>query len=318
MRIFITGIAGFIGYHLALALHKRGDVVSGCDNFNEYYDPDLKKTRAHNLKEKGIEVFKVDICDSAVLEKHLVDLRITHLVNLAAQAGVRYSMSHPESYVHSNLNGFVSVMEVIKRHPKIKVVYASSSSVYGLNQKVPFSESDPTDQPANLYAATKKADELIAHTYHHLYGLSVTGLRYFTVYGPWGRPDMAYFSFTKAIVEGNPIHIYNQGNMERDFTYIDDVVKGTIAAIDLEAACEVFNLGNCHPESILKLVDLIEKYTRKKAVRELLPMQPGEIPITYADITKSNHQLNFWPTTSLEEGMEKFVSWYLTRYTSFS
>lgn len=312
MRIFITGIAGFIGYHLALALHKRGDVVIGCDNFNDYYDTELKKTRAKNLKESGIEIFKLDITDSAALEKYLVEFTITHLVNLAAQAGVRYSISHPESYVHSNLNGFISVMEAVKRHPHIKVVYASSSSVYGLNKKIPFSESDPTDQPANLYAATKKSNELIAFSYHNLYGISATGLRFFTVYGPWGRPDMAYFSFTKAIVEGKRIYLYNQGNMERDFTYIDDVIKGIVASLDLKAKCEVFNLGNCHPESILKLVDLIEKYTGKKAIRDFLPMQPGEVPITYADITKSNHSLNFWPTTSLEEGMERFVNWYLS------
>jgi UDP-glucuronate 4-epimerase len=312
MRIFITGIAGFIGTHLAMALSKRGNAVAGCDNFNSYYDPELKKMRAKELRDLGIQVFEGDIIDSVFLEKHLVDFNVTHLVNLAAQAGVRYSMVNPESYVHSNLDGFVSVMEVIRSHPHIKVVYASSSSVYGLNQKVPFSETDSTDHPSNLYAATKKADELIAHAYHHMYGISVTGLRYFTVYGPWGRPDMAYFSFTRAILEGNPLHIYNQGDMQRDFTYIDDVVRGTVAAIDLGAACEIFNLGNNHPESILTLIALIEKYTGKKAMREFLPNQPGEIPITYADISKSNKQLNFWPTTSLEEGMGRFVEWYLS------
>jgi len=311
MRIFITGIAGFIGYHLAIALSKRGDVVVGCDNFNSYYDPNLKKARAKHLVQLGIQVFEGDITDAVFLEKQMVDFDITHVVNLAAQAGVRYSMINPKSYVHSNLDGFVSVLEVVRRCPHIKVIYASSSSVYGLNQKIPFSEIDPTDLPSNLYAATKKADELMAFAYHQVYGISVTGLRYFTVYGPWGRPDMAYFSFTKAIWEGTPLQIYNQGKMERDFTYVDDVVRGTIAAIDLGAACEIFNLGNNHPESVLTLIALIEKYTGKKAVRELLPMQPGEVPITYADISKSNKQLNFWPTTSLEEGMGKFVDWYL-------
>ena len=312
MRIFITGIAGFIGYHLAIALAKRGDTVIGCDNFNQYYDPQLKRVRANNLKELGIQVFEGDITETDVLEKHLMSFQITHVVNLAAQAGVRYSKIHPESYVHSNLNGFVALMEVIRRHPRIKLVYASSSSVYGLNQKTPFSESDPTDYPSNLYAATKKSNELIAHAYHHMYGISVTGLRYFTVYGPWGRPDMAYFSFTRAICEGKPISIYNKGDMQRDFTYIDDVVRGTIAALDRESACEIFNLGNHHPESVLTLVSLIEKYTGKKAMREFLPMQSGEVFITYADISKSNKLLNFWPTTSLEEGIAKFVEWYFS------
>ncbi|MFS8564513.1 MAG: NAD-dependent epimerase/dehydratase family protein [Rhabdochlamydiaceae bacterium] len=311
MRIFITGIAGFIGYHLAMALSERGETVVGCDNFNSYYDPKLKRARAKHLAQLGIQVFEGDITDAVFLEKQVVDLDITHVVNLAAQAGVRYSMVNPKSYVHSNLDGFVSVLEVVRRYPHIKVIYASSSSVYGLNQKIPFSEIDSTDHPANLYAATKKADELMAFAYHQVYGISVTGLRYFTVYGPWGRPDMAYFSFTKAIWEGTPLEIYNQGNMERDFTYIDDVVRGTIAAIELGSACEIFNLGNNHPESVLTLISLIEKYTGKKAIRKLLPLQLGEVPITYADISKSNKELNFWPTMSLEEGMEKFVEWYL-------
>lgn len=310
MRIFITGIAGFIGYHLALALKQRGNTVIGCDNFNSYYDPELKKKRSENLKKWDIQVFETDITNSSLIEKHLIDFGITHLVNLAAQAGVRYAMINPKSYVHSNLDGFVSVLEVIRRHPKIKLIYASSSSVYGLNQKVPFSETDTTDHPSNLYAATKKSNELMAYAYHHMYGISVTALRYFTVYGPFGRPDMAYFSFTKAISEGTPISLFNQGNMERDFTYIDDVVKGTMAAIDLGASYEIFNLGNNHPENILTLVSLIEKYTGKKALRELLPAQQGEVPITYADISKSNKQLHFFPTTSLEEGMGKFIEWF--------
>ena len=312
MRIFITGIAGFVGYHLAIALSKRGNTVVGCDNFNAYYAPELKRARAKNLTGLGVHVFEGDITDTIFLEKHVVDFKITHFVNLAAQAGVRYSMVNPKSYVHSNLDGFASVLETVRRHPHIKLVYASSSSVYGLNQKIPFSEIDPTDHPSNLYAATKKANELMAFSYHQMYGISVTGLRYFTVYGPWGRPDMAYFSFTQAIWEEKPIQIYNQGNMQRDFTYIDDVIRGTIAAIDLGSPCEIFNLGNNHPESVLTLISLIEKYTGKKAMRELLPMQIGEVPITYADISKSNKELNFFPATSLEEGMGKFVEWYLS------
>lgn len=304
MRIFITGIAGFIGYHLALFLKNRGDEVSGCDNFNSYYDPKLKRERAKRLIEKGVTVTESDICN---LDNH----EMTHFINLAAQPGVRHPV--PKNYVHSNLDGFVSVMEFMRKRPKVKFIYASSSSVYGLNKKTPFSESDPTDSPSSLYGATKKSNELIAHAYHHMYGIHVTGLRYFTVYGPWGRPDMAYFSFTKSILEGKPIQVYNQGKMQRDFTYIDDIIKGTVAAIDLGAPCEIFNLGNNKPESVQELIRIIEKHTGKKAKQELLPMQPGDVPITYADIAKSRSKLGFSPTTSLKEGMKHFLEWY-TQY----
>lgn len=314
MRIFITGIAGFIGFHLARALSKRGDTVFGCDNFNPYYDPELKRGRAAILEEQDIEVLDMDMRNPPLLEKVILDREITHFVHLAAQAGVRHSIKHQESYVYNNLEGFVQVMEVVRRHPGIPFIYASSSSVYGLNKKVPFSETDPTDAPSSLYGATKKSNELIAHAYHHMYGISVTGLRFFTVYGPWGRPDMAYFSFTNAIRQGKPIRIYNEGQMKRDFTYIDDIVNGTLAAIDLGAPCEVFNLGNNQPEDVLYLVKVLEKYLGKTAIQELLPMQPGEVPVTYADISKSRKVLGFSPKISLDQGIQKFLSWYQEYY----
>lgn len=314
MRIFITGIAGFIGFHAAQALRQRGDTVFGCDNFNDYYDPTLKRKRAALLKQQGVEVIEMDMRSSAQLEKLMVDHKITHFLHLAAQAGVRHSIQHPESYVDNNLDGFVQVIEVIRRHPHIPFIYASSSSVYGLNKKIPFAETDPTDAPSNLYGATKKSNELIAHAYHHMFGLSVTGLRFFTVYGPWGRPDMAYFSFTDAILKGKPIQIYNEGQMKRDFTYIDDIIVGTMAAIDLSAPCEIFNLGNNQPEDVLHLVHLLEKYTGKTGIKKLLPVQPGEVPVTYADITKSQNFLRFYPQISLEQGIQKFLIWHKNYY----
>lgn len=308
--IFITGIAGFIGFHLALFLKKRGDIVIGCDNFNSYYDPALKRARAKILNEQGISFSETDICNSTFLQKALSENKITHLVHLAAQAGVRYSITNPEPYVHTNLEGFVKVMEVLRAFPKIKCIYASSSSVYGLNEKIPFSESDPTDRPANLYGASKKSNELVAHAYHHLYGIPVTGLRFFTAYGPWGRPDMAYFSFTRSILAGQSIKVYNNGKMSRDFTYIDDIIQGTVAAIDLGAPCEIFNLGNNHPEELLTLISLIEAKTKKRAKIELLPMQPGEVLTTFADISKSQKMLGYTPKTSLSQGISLFVDWY--------
>jgi UDP-glucuronate 4-epimerase len=309
-KIFITGIAGFVGFHLALFLKKRGDVVAGCDNFNPYYDPTLKQARAKHLTQHGILVHDCDIRNAPHIEKSVLDHDTTHFVHLAAQAGVRHSIKHPESYVQSNLDGFVQIMEVCRRHPSIKFIYASSSSVYGLNQKVPFSENDPTDRPASLYGATKKSNELMAHAYHHLYGMHVTGLRFFTVYGPWGRPDMAYFSFTEAILQGKPIHVYNKGEMKRDFTYIDDIVAGTAAAIDLGAPCEIFNLGNNRPEEVNNLISIIEELTGKKAIKQFLPIQAGDVQNTYADIAKSQAQLGFKPKISLQEGMRHFVTWY--------
>lgn len=304
-RILITGIAGFIGFHLAKKLLAREDMVVGCDNFNPYYDPALKKERAALLP----EVLHCDINDEQTLETYVEKHQITHLVHLAAQAGVRYSITHPEKYQETNSNGFFHILEILRRRPHIKFTFASSSSVYGLNKKIPFSENDVTDSPANFYGATKKSNELMAHAYHNLYGIATTALRFFTVYGPFGRPDMAYYSFTKAIREEKPIRLFNHGNMKRDFTYIDDIIDGIIAAIDYEAAFEVFNLGNNRPEELRKMIQIIEDFTQKKAILEMLPMPQGEIQITYADITKAQKILGFSPKISLEDGMQRFLEW---------
>jgi UDP-glucuronate 4-epimerase len=312
-RVFITGIAGFIGSHLGLQLQKRGDAVFGCDNFNAYYDPALKKERALLLAQKGIRVIPCDIIDRAALEREFEHHGITHCVHLAAQAGVRHSLKAPEDYVHSNLAGFVQLLEALRRFPSIKLTYASSSSVYGLNSKIPFSESDPTGHPTSLYGATKKSNELIAHSYHHIHGLQVTALRFFTVYGPWGRPDMAYFSFSKAILDGEPLPVFHEGKLKRDFTYIDDVIAGTIAAIDLGAAHEIFNLGNNSPVSVLDLISTLESLLGKKAEIRFQPIPPGDVPITCADLTKSHKVLGFQPKTSLREGLEQFTEWYTAR-----
>lgn len=309
-RVLITGAAGFIGFHLAKALKKRGDFCIGLDHFNSYYDPNLKKARATLLKKLKIDVHDLDICQKEAIKLLLLKNGITHVVHLAAQAGVRHSLTHPDDYVSSNLQGFVSILENIRHFPSIKLVYASSSSVYGLNKKSPFSVEDRTEQPTNLYGATKKANEMIAHAYHHLYGLSVTALRYFTVYGPWGRPDMAYYRFTKQIMNGEPIQVFNRGEMKRDFTYIDDIVKGTLSAIDLGASYEIFNLGNNRPIDLLYLISLIEEGLGKRAVKELLPMQPGEVMETFADIDKSKKLLQFSPNVPLEEGILNFIDWF--------
>ncbi len=313
-RILITGAAGFIGYHLSCFFKQRGDFIIGLDNFNAYYDPHLKRDRATELQKMGVEVAFADICDQNFLKLFLLRYGITHVVHLAAQAGVRHSLIEPDDYVSSNLNGFVSILEACRHFPNLKLIYASSSSVYGLNHKIPFKEDDKTDQPANLYGATKKANEVLAHSYHHLYGLSVTALRYFTVYGPWGRPDMAYYRFTKQIYEEEPIQVFNHGLMRRDFTYIDDIVRGTAAAIDLGSACEIFNLGNNRPINLLSFIDLLEKAIGKKAIKEMLPMQPGEVIETYADIEKSQKMLNFHPLVSFEDGIHQFVDWFKQYY----
>lgn len=318
-KILITGAAGFIGFHLALALKKQGHIVVGCDNFNDYYDPELKIKRASILGQYDIPCLERDIRESSAIEQIVVDNNVTHLVHLAAQAGVRYSLQHPEKYVDANLDGFVQILEVCRRHPKMRCVYASSSSVYGLNKKIPFSEEDMTDSPASLYGATKKANEVIAHSYHHLYGIPLIGLRFFTVYGPWGRPDMAYFSFTRDILEGRPIAVYGEGLLQRDFTYIDDIISGIMAAMDHdETPYEIFNLGNNHPATVLELVRAIEDATNQKAKLDFQPTQPGDVTTTYADITKAQKLLGFTPTTSLQEGIGKFVRWYQEEYNFIS
>lgn len=310
-RLLITGAAGFIGFHLANFLHNQGHFVVGLDNFNDYYSPELKNKRAKILEEKGIQIIRKDICEKNAVLQALEEHDISHLVHLAAQAGVRYSFSHPEAYVTSNIEGFLQVLEACKKNLNIRLVYASSSSVYGLNEKVPFSVKDPTDRPANFYGVTKKTKELMAFTYHHLFNIQSVGLRFFTVYGPWGRPDMAYFSFTKKIINNEPIDLYNFGNMRRDFTYIDDILSGIVASLDIEEGCHLFNLGNERPESLHTLVELIEKETGKKAIKNLLPCPSGEIVETYADIEESRRVLGFSPKTTLAAGMHHFVNWYL-------
>lgn len=313
-KVFITGIAGFIGFHLARHLKAQGHKVLGCDNFNAYYDPALKEARASILAKEGIEVIRADICDRATMQTTIESFDASHLVHLAAQAGVRYSLECPESYVQSNLVGFVELLEICKTRPHMHFVFASSSSVYGLNTKIPFSETDPTDLPSNLYGASKKSGEMLAFSYHHLYQIPMRGLRFFTVYGPWGRPDMAYFSFTKALLAGDPITVFHEGKMERDFTYVDDIVQGIVAAIDLNKPWDIFNLGNHRPESVNTLISLLETKLDVTAVQQHKPRRPEEVVTTYADIAKAQSMLKFEPKTSLDAGLDLFLDWYLSYY----
>ncbi len=305
--IFLTGAAGFIGMHTALQLKARGDVVIGFDNFCSYYNPSLKRDRAKILKDNGINIYEGDLTDSCALQKRASGA--THILHLAAQAGVRYSIENPKAYVDANLVGFSNILELARLF-NLPLVYASSSSVYGANIKLPFSVEDPTDKPINFYGATKKANELMAYSYHHLYGLPCTGLRFFTVYGPWGRPDMACYSFTKAIIEQVPIKLYNMGKMKRDFTYIDDIVAGTLGALDYMGGARVYNLGNHKSEELLYFIDILEKSVGKRALIEKLPMQMGEMRETFADIEPAKKELGFSPRISLAEGLPLFVKWY--------
>ncbi len=309
-NVLVTGAAGFIGSHAALALQKAGAHVIGYDNFNDYYSIDLKHARARLLSEVGIPVITGDLCDQERLEKLFHHNDFSHVLHLAAQAGVRYARQHPTAYLKSNLEGFLNLLEILKERPHIKLVYASSSSVYGCNEKTPFSTEDRTDKPANLYAATKKANELMAYSYHHLYGLTTIGLRYFTVYGPWGRPDMAYYSFTEAIMRGEPIRLFNNGKMWRDFTYIDDAIQGTLAALDYNEN-SLFNIGNSRPEELLTFVSILEKALGKKAHKIFVAESPGEMEQTSADSAEAREKLGFHPTTSLQEGLHNFVQWYV-------
>ena len=306
--VLITGIAGFIGFHLASKLQEQGYKVVGCDDFNNYYSPDLKYKRAEILKKNGVVVYKLSLHDLKH-HKHLF-ANIDTCIHLAAQAGVRYSLINPSSYITNNIDGFLEILQILREFPHMRCLYASSSSVYGLNKKVPFSEEDSVDHPANLYAATKKSNELMAHAYHHLFNLELIGLRFFTVYGPWGRPDMAYYSFTKAIDNNQPIEVFNHGNMKRDFTYIDDIVEGIILAMTSKKTFGVYNLGNNKPERLMDMIHLLEKYLGKKAIIHYKPLQPGDVLKTYADLTKSQQDFGYAPKTSLEQGLEKFVSWY--------
>lgn len=309
-RILVTGASGFIGYHLSLALKSRKDFVIGLDNFNSYYPVSLKRAREKMLKERGISVIEGDITDTSLLDDLLEKHEITHVVHLAAQAGVRFSLQNPEAYIKSNIEGFLSVLEALRKRPSIPLTFASSSSVYGENSKTPFSPDDITDSPVSLYGATKKSNELMAKSYHHLFGIKACGLRFFTVYGPWGRPDMAYFSFCQSILENRPIQLFNHGNLKRDFTYIDDIIQGTLSAIDLESPWEIFNLGNHQPVELHHFVKIIEDAVGKKAQIELLPMQPGDVHSTFADIETAKKRLGFFPKTSLEKGIPLFVQWF--------
>ena len=332
MLVLVTGAAGFIGTHVSLALKRRGDGVVGLDNFNNYYDPSLKTARKSLLEGQGLFVVEGDLNDAKLLAKLFDVVAFTHVMHLAAQAGVRYAMENPQSYVHNNIAGLVSLLEVCKStNPQPSIVWASSSSVYGLNEKVPFSELDQTDQPASLYAATKKAGEEITHTYNHIYGLSITGLRFFTVYGPWGRPDMAYFSFTRNILQGKPITIYrgkNRADLARDFTFIDDIVKGCLGSLDTAekstgsggkkrgpAQYRIFNLGNTSPVIVPTLVSILEQHLKVKAKRNIVDMPGnGDVAFTHANISSARKEFGYKPTTDLQTGLRKFVKWYLSYY----
>jgi UDP-glucuronate 4-epimerase len=332
-KILVTGAAGFIGYHLSRRLLEEGRDVVGLDNMNDYYDPVLKEARLSQLTPYvNFKTVRKDLSERAAMEELFVAERFDGVINLAAQAGVRYSLINPHSYVDSNLVGFMNVLEGC-RHNNVKhLVFASSSSVYGANTRMPFSVHDNVDHPVSIYAATKKANELMAHTYSHLYGLHSTGLRFFTVYGPWGRPDMALFLFTKDILEDRPIDVFNYGKMRRDFTYIDDIVEGVVRVLDRPAEpnagwtgeapdpgssyvpYKLYNIGNNQPVELLRFIEIIEECLGKKARKNLLPMQPGDVPATYANIDDLVRDVGFKPDTTLEEGVPRFIAWYKDYY----
>ena len=322
--ILVTGAAGFIGFHVARRLLAEGRVVVGLDNLNSYYDPALKQARLDMLRDVPHFAFEqIDLADRASMDRLFAKYRFAKVVHLAAQAGVRYSIDHPHAYADANLEGFVNVLEGCRHHGCAHLVYASSSSVYGANTKLPFAVGDRTDHPISLYAATKKANELIAHSYSHLYRLPVTGLRFFTIYGPWGRPDMAIFLFTKAILEGVPIKLFNHGRMRRDFTYVDDVTRVILRLVDhvpsdggpaAGAPARVYNVGNNHPEELAHVVAVLEKELGRTAVKDMLPMQPGDVPATFADVADLMRDTGFKPQTPIEDGIRDFVAWYRDHY----
>ena len=324
--VLVTGAAGFIGFHVSQRLMGQGRRVLGVDNLSPYYDEGLKAARLQILQQNPLfEFSKIDIADLRSIEELFAEREFREVIHLAAQAGVRYSLENPHLYVQSNVVGFVNLLEAARRKNTPHFVFASSSSVYGANRKVPFSEKDNVDYPVSLYAATKKSDELIAHVYAHLYGLPLTGLRFFTVYGPWGRPDMALFKFCKSIIEGQPIEVFNHGKMLRDFTYIDDIVEGVVRMLDcppqecpaadsVSAPCRIYNIGNNQPVELTRLIQLLEQKIGKKAVIQMLPMQPGDVPATYADIDELSAVTGYRPSTPIEKGVERFVSWYLDHY----
>lgn len=328
-RVLLTGAAGFVGFHVTEALLAQGIQVLGIDNLNPYYDPALKQARLDRLTPRnGFSFERIDIANYDAFQEGFARFRPDIVVHLAAQAGVRYSLDNPRAYASANLDGFLSVLEACRHHPVQHLIYASSSSVYGANAKVPFSEHDGADHPVSLYAATKRANELMAHSYAHLYGVPVTGLRFFTVYGPWGRPDMAYFKFTKAILEGRPIDVYAESGMSRDFTYIDDVSEAIVrltgeapipspdfnpASPDPATAAapyRIYNIGNHTPIRLDRFIAVIEAACGKKAIKRHLPMQPGDVPVTYADVSALAARVGFSPSTAIETGIQRFVDWY--------
>jgi UDP-glucuronate 4-epimerase len=319
VRILVTGAAGFIGMHCAARLAARGDEVLGVDNLSPYYSVELKRDRLRQLEGKGDFSFEqLDIVNAQALESVFARARPEAVLNLAAQPGVRYALENPGSYVQSNLVGFANLLEACRRHAPRHLVYASSSSVYGTNAKLPWSETDNVDQPISLYAATKKANELMAHTYSHLFGLHATGLRYFTVYGPWGRPDMSPMLFARAIMEGKPIQVFNHGDMQRDFTYVDDVVEATLRVLDRPAQGapphRVLNVGNHQPVRLLDYIAMLERALGRQAVKEMKPMQPGDVPATYADTRALQEAVGFAPATPLAEGLARFAAWFKSYY----
>ncbi|WP_201588415.1 NAD-dependent epimerase [Psychrobacter sp. Pi2-51] len=336
MKVLVTGAAGFIGFHLIKALLEtdlsgKDHFIVGIDNINDYYDVGLKEERLKILSEistpENFMFIKLDLADRDAMSNFFSDYQFDTVINLGAQAGVRYSIENPNAYIDSNVVGFVNILEGCRHHDIKHLIYASSSSVYGMNIKQPFTTADCVDFPISLYAATKKSNELMAHSYSHLYNIPTTGLRFFTVYGPYGRPDMAYFSFTKKILAGEPINVFNNGDMQRDFTYIDDIVKGIIRIMDkapspqystittATAPYKIYNIGNNQPVTLRRFITAIEDACGKKAQENLLPMQAGDVPITYADIDELVDDIGFKPETSIEDGIEKFVAWYKQYYS---
>jgi len=329
----VTGTAGFIGNHLAIKLLERGDEVIGIDNLNDYYDVNLKLARLDRIKDHpNFTDVRADISDRERMEALFKEHKPQRVVNLAAQAGVRYSIENPHAYIESNIVGFLNILEGCRHNNVEHLVYASSSSVYGANESMPFSVHDNVDHPLSLYAASKKSNELMAHTYSNLYNLPTTGLRFFTVYGPWGRPDMALFLFTKAIQEGKPIQVFNYGKHRRDFTYIDDIVEGIVRTLDhvaqpnpdwsgenpdpgtSKSPWRVYNIGNQSPVELMDYIETLEKFLGKKAEKVLLPLQPGDVPDTYADVEALVQDVGYKPNTTIEQGIEKFAAWYNTYY----
>lgn len=321
-RVLITGAAGFIGFHLARHLLALGAAVAGLDNLNDYYDVSLKEARLAILeKEPNFSFTKGDLADEVAVERIFLQFRPDIVVNLAAQAGVRYSIDNPKAYIDSNVVGFFHILEACRRHPVEHLLYASSSSVYGNQEKTPFSTKDNVDHPISLYAATKKSDELMAYTYSHLFDIPATGLRFFTVYGPWGRPDMAYFKFADRITRGEPIQVYNHGDMRRDFTYIDDIITGVEHILcnppkpdDTGARYKVYNIGNNQPERLMDFIRTLENALGAEAKKEYLPMQPGDVYQTYADVTDLVEDFDFKPDTPISEGLARFAAWYRAYY----